>query len=211
MDIFEIIQALGTIAFAISGGLAGIERKLDYFGVLVVSFVTALGGGMLRDVLIGQTPVLFMKDINYFYYVMIGYVISILVRNFSHYLHKSLFLFDAVGLGVFTIVGIQKGQHIGLDPAICIALGTMTACFGGVVRDILMNEIPVLFRKEIYATLCILGGMLYFILEALDLSRTSIYLIVALFIILSRLIVVKYKLTLPAFTKSDSNTNHKRN
>jgi len=211
MDIFEIIQALGTIAFAISGGLAGIERKLDYFGVLVVSFVTALGGGMLRDVLIGQTPVLFMKDINYFYYVMIGYVISILVRNFSHYLHKSLFLFDAVGLGVFTIVGIQKGQHIGLDPAICIALGTMTACFGGVVRDILMNEIPVLFRKEIYATLCILGGMLYFILEALDVSRTSIYLIVALFIILSRLIVVKYKLTLPAFTKSDSNTNHKRN
>jgi len=199
MDIFEILQALGTIAFAISGGLAGVEKRLDYFGILVVSFVTALGGGMLRDVLIGQTPVLFMKDINYFYYVIIGYIISILVRNYSHYLHKSLFLFDAVGLGVFTIVGIQKGQAIGLDPAICIALGTMTACFGGVVRDILMNEIPVLFRKEIYATLCIVGGLLFFLLEELQFNKTPVYLIVALFIIISRLVVVRFKLTLPGF------------
>lgn len=202
-DIIEIIQLAGTVAFAVSGGLAGIHKRLDPFGVLILSFATALGGGMLRDVLIGSTPVVWMRDINYFYCVLVGYVISILIRNHAQFLHRTLFLFDTIGLGVFTIVGINKGLALDLHPIVCVSLGTMTACFGGVVRDILSGQRPVLFEKEIYATICIFGGILFFILKYLYVPLEINALITTVLIIIVRLMVVKFNWTLKPFsTKS---------
>ena len=113
----------------------------------------------------------------------------------------SLFLFDTIGLGIFTIIGIEKGISKELDPMICIALGTMTASFGGVIRDILCNEIPILFRKEIYATICIIGGGLYFFLEQLNLNQDLLYLLTSSFIITLRLLAVYYKWSLPQLYK----------
>lgn len=194
---FYTLEILGTIAFAFSGALAGFNKKMDVFGIFVIAFVTALGGGMLRDVLIGNTPVVWMKDLTYPILVTIGTIVALIFRKKLLYLRLSLFLFDTIGLGIFTIIGIEKGIEVGLHPAICIALGTMTACFGGVVRDILCNDIPVIFRKEIYATICILGGMVFFLFKKINLSNDLIYLFTSLLIITIRLIVVRYKWSLP--------------
>lgn len=194
---FYTLEILGTISFALSGALAGFNKKMDVFGIFVIAFVTALGGGMLRDVLIGNTPVVWMKDLTYPFLVTIGTIVALIFRKKLLYLRLSLFLFDTIGLGIFTIIGIEKGIEAGLHPAICIALGTMTACFGGVVRDILCNDIPVIFRKEIYATICILGGLVFFLFKKINLSDDLIYLFTSLLIITIRLIVVRYKWSLP--------------
>jgi len=156
--IFYTLDLIGTFAFAISGFLTAFNKRLDLFGILIIAFVTALGGGTLRDVLIGRTPVGWMLDLNYVYVVLGGVLFAILFRKKLNYLRTSLFLFDTIGLAVFTILGIEIGIKTNLHPIISIALGTMSASFGGVIRDILCNEIPVIFKKEIYATVCIAGG-----------------------------------------------------
>lgn len=194
---FQLLDIIGTLFFAISGVLTGMSKKLDAFGVFVIAFVTALGGGTLRDVLIGKTPVGWMINTQYIYIVLLGVCIAFLFRKKLDRLRISLFLFDTIGLGIFTIIGIEKGISKNLDPIICIALGTMTASFGGVIRDILCNEIPVLFRKEIYATVCLAGGGLFFFLKQFQLNQDVLYLLTTCFIITFRLLAVYYKWSLP--------------
>lgn len=199
--VIEILDIIGVFVFAISGVLAAINKKLDLFGVFIIAFVTALGGGTLRDVLIGRTPVGWMQDLNYVYLIIAGYVIAIFFRNYLIKLRLSLFLFDTIGLGVFTLIGIEKGLEYGLHPVICIALGTITATFGGLIRDILCNEIPLLLRKgTIYATICIIGGVLFFVLREIKLEDSINELVTSLFIIAFRLAAVKYKMSLPVLT-----------
>ena len=193
---FYLLDIIGTMAFAMSGALTAINKKLDPFGVFIIAFVTAVGGGMLRDVLIGITPVSWMRDLNYVYVICIGFMLAILFRKKLDRLRTSLFLFDTIGLGVFTLIGLEKGINTGLHPVICIALGTMTACFGGVLRDILCTEIPVIFRRQIYATICIVGGILFFLLKELHLQDDAVYIITSALIILIRLVAVKYKWSL---------------
>lgn len=195
---FSFLEIVGTMAFAMSGVLTAMEKKLDPFGVFIIAFVTAVGGGTLRDVLIGRTPVGWMMNLEYVYMIIIGFVLAVVFRKKFDKLRTSLFLFDTIGLGVYTLTGLRKGLEIGLHPIICIALGTITACFGGVIRDILCNEIPVIFRKEIYATICILGGILFFILKTLPLNDEIIYITIVSVIIGIRLMAVKYKWHLPA-------------
>ena len=175
------------------------NKKLDLFGVFIIAFVTALGGGTLRDIMIGKTPVGWMLDLNYVYVIIAGFFLSILFREKIDKHQKTMFLFDSIGLGVFTLVGIEQGITIGLNPIICVALGTMTACFGGVIRDILCNEIPAIFQKEIYATVCILGGTLFFILKELNINDNPLYLITSLSIIITRFMAVKFNWTLKTF------------
>ena len=195
---FQFLDIIGTLAFAISGALTGWHKKLDPFGVFIIAFVTALGGGTLRDVLIGKAPVGWMLDLTYVYVIILGFVATIILKKRLEKLRISLFLFDTIGLGIFTIIGIEKGIDVGLHPIICIALGTMTASFGGVIRDILCNEIPVIFRKEIYATISISGGVLFFTLNELSLNTDILYLVTSLFMIAFRLLAVKNKWYLPS-------------
>ena len=195
---FHLLDIIGTMAFAMSGALTAMNKKLDPFGVFIIAFVTAVGGGTLRDIMIGRTPVGWMLDLKYVYVIIIGFILAILFRKKFDKLRTSLFLFDTIGLGVFTLIGLEKGINIGLHPIICIALGTMTACFGGVIRDILCTEIPVIFRREIYATICILGGIVFFMLRELNLDNDVLYLTTSLVIISVRLMAVKFKWYLPA-------------
>lgn len=190
---FHIIEILGTIAFAISGSLAAMNKKLDPFGVFVIAFVTAVGGGTLRDVLIGRTPVAWMTQLDYVYLIVAGYVLALIFRKKLDRFRISLFLFDTIGLGVFTLIGLQKGLETGLHPIICVALGTMTACFGGVIRDILCNEIPVIFRREIYATICMAGGILFFLLKAFELDDNVLSIVVVAVMITLRILAVRYR------------------
>ena len=198
---FYTIDILGTIAFAISGVLVAINKKMDLFGIFIIAFVTAVGGGTLRDLLIGATPVSWMKDMTFTYVIMASAIFAILFRSKINYLRTSLFLFDTIGIGLYTVVGIEKGVNVGLHPIICIALGTMTASFGGVLRDILCNEIPVIFRKEIYATACILGGLTYFLLRELPIGNNLVFVISGMVVIVVRLLAVKFKIALPTIYK----------
>ncbi|WP_281226449.1 trimeric intracellular cation channel family protein [Flavobacterium aquiphilum] len=190
---FHLLDIIGTMAFAMSGALTAMSKKLDPFGVFIIAFVTAVGGGTLRDVMIGRMPVGWMQDVTYVYMIVLGFILTIVFRKRLDKLRISLALFDTIGLGVFALIGIQKGIDYELHPIICVALGTMTACFGGVIRDILCNEIPVIFREEVYATICILGGIIFFILRKMNLEDDILYLITSLVIIAVRLMAVKYK------------------
>lgn len=199
---YFIIDILGTVAFAISGVLVAMEKKLDIFGVFIIAFVTAVGGGTLRDVLLGNTPVAWLQDSVYMLTIIGTVIFAVLLQNQLKYLRKSLFLFDTVGIGLYTMVGVEKGLSVELLPIMCIALGTITASFGGVIRDILCNEIPVIFRKEIYATACILGGSSYFLFKKLPIENTYAYIFAILMVILIRLLAVKFKIALPSIYRS---------
>ena len=170
----QTIDILGTIAFAISGVLVAMNKRMDPFGVFIIAFVTSVGGGTLRDILIGATPVFWMRDMTFIIVISLSAIFAVLFRRYLKHLRRSLFLFDTIGIGLYTVIGIEKGLAVELHPIICIALGTMSACFGGVIRDILCNEIPVIFRKEIYASACIIGGVTYFVLYYL---LNNIYLL----------------------------------
>ncbi len=194
---YSIIDILGTIAFAISGVLVAMDKKLDLFGVFIIAFVTSVGGGTLRDILIGNTPVVWMREYTYIIIILITVILAILFVNQLKYFRRTLFLFDTIGIGLFTMLGIEKGLTANLLPVMCIALGTITACFGGVIRDILCNEIPVIFRREIYATACILGGFSYFLLVLLPIDYAYAYVGAIAVIIITRLLAVKFRIALP--------------
>ncbi|GAA4321972.1 trimeric intracellular cation channel family protein [Mucilaginibacter gynuensis] len=192
-----IIEILGTIAFTISGVYSAMQKKLDILGVIIIGFVTAIGGGTIRDVLIGHTPVTWMQDLTGPVVILATAIITILFKKRIGNFKVTLFLFDALGLGLFTVIGLQKGLAAGLHPGVCVALGTITGCFGGVCRDILLNHIPVLFHKEIYATACIIGGVVYFML--INTCGKSITEMVAVIVICSiRIIAYRKNWKLPA-------------
>ncbi|MBR9854220.1 MAG: trimeric intracellular cation channel family protein [Algicola sp.] len=202
--LYQTIDILGTIAFAISGVLVAMEKRLDLFGVLIIAFVTAIGGGTLRDLLIGNTPVGWMQDLTYVITIFISVVFAIIFVNKLKYLRRSLFLFDTIGIGLYTMVGVEKGLEAELLPIMCVFLGTMTACFGGVTRDILCNEIPVIFRKEIYATACILGGASYFLFAQFPIKDSYAYIAAILVVIIIRLIAVIFGVSLPSIYKKEA-------
>jgi uncharacterized membrane protein YeiH len=194
-----IIDILGTFSFAVAGAFSAMEKKLDPFGVLVLSFVTAIGGGTLRDILIGNLPVGWLTNETATIVIFASAIAAMFFSRYLKQLTTTLFLFDALGLGLFTIIGLEMGLSKDFSPGICIALGTITACFGGVIRDVLLNNVPLLFRKEIYAMACIAGGLLYFLLEWLkaDSNLSRIICIVAIFTI--RVLAFRFKWSLPVF------------
>jgi uncharacterized membrane protein YeiH len=198
MEVLKLIDILGIAAFSISGVLAAMEKKLDMFGVFVIAFITAMGGGTLRDILIGDLPVSWMHRPTYGLIIFISVVMAIVGANMMKNVEKTLLVFDSLGLGFFTILGLEKGIAFGFHPGICIALGTITACFGGVIRDISLNTIPLIFQKEIYATACIIGGGLYILLLQTGLPIVPINFICISVIVVIRLIAVRNNWSLPS-------------
>lgn len=191
-------ELLGTFAFAISGTITGFDRKFDAFGVSMVGLVTAVGGGTLRDVLIGSQPVGWMQDINYLYAVAAGIFVTFVFFRRIRTWHRTLFVFDALGIGLFTVLGLEKALTLGLHPVLAVLMGMMSAVFGGVLRDILCSEVPLIFRKEIYATICIGGGAIYLVLLQ-SFGRTHVLMFACVVLIfLTRVLAVKRKWYLPA-------------
>lgn len=193
MTILYHIDLIGTMVFAISGALTAMDKKLDFFGMTAVAFITALGGGTLRDVLMGSTPVGWMNDLTYLLMVMGGFLVSILFARHIQKLRRTFFLFDTIGISVFTVLGIQKALSLGLHPVIAIIMGMVSAVFGGVIRDMICNEIPLIFRKEIYALTCILGGVVFVTLKYLDVPIKADIIITIGVIMTIRLLSVRLK------------------
>ncbi len=196
MSLILFIDIIGTVAFAISGVLAAINKRLDPFGILIIAFVAAVGGGTLRDILI-DAPVVWIRNPIYVYVIFGSTIFAVILRKRFNYILRPLLLFDTIGIALYTIVGVEKGIAAGLSPLICIALGTINACFGGVMRDILCNTIPIIFRKEIYATACILGGSAYFLLLQTSLAPNFIVIISGLIVMGVRFLAVYFDLSLP--------------
>ena len=167
MDWIYALDLIGTMVFAISGVLTAIHNKFDIVGSLIIGLVTAVGGGTLRDILIGETPVGWMKDTNYLLVILIALILAYAFRPHITRFRKGMFLFDTIGIGLFTILGLQKTLGVGLSPVIAIMMGTVSAVFGGVIRDVLTGVVPLIFRAEIYATACIIGAISFLILETI--------------------------------------------
>lgn len=194
-----IIEVLGTFSFAVSGAFFAMEKKLDPFGVLILSFVTAIGGGTLRDMMIGNLPVSWLQNETAIIAICAASFGSMFFEKYLRKLTTTLFLFDALGLGLFTIVGIELAVQLKFSIAVCIALGTITASFGGVIRDVLLNSVPLVFRKELYAMASITGGLVYFLLKNTSIHGDVSKIISILVIFVIRILAVRYKIMLPVF------------
>lgn len=158
------IELLGIVAFGVSGALSAMQKRLDIFGVLVITFITAIGGGTLRDMLIGSLPVAWILDIQAIVTLIVAYLLALFFNKYIRLYTHLLFWLDTAGLALFCVVAIDKGIAFHLHPMVCVALGTITGCFGGIFRDVVLNEIPYVFRKDVYASACIAGGITFFIL-----------------------------------------------
>ena len=161
-NLTTIIDLLGTLAFAISGLRWASRKEFDLFGAYVIGFITAIGGGTTRDLLLGVTP-FWMEDPKYAIVTGIALVAVLIFKRSIIKLDKTLFIFDTVGLGLFTVSGIDKALELGFPIWICIIMGAVSGSVGGVIRDIIINEVPLLFRKEVYALASVAGGIVYFV------------------------------------------------
>ncbi len=191
-----LIDYIGTFVFAISGVMAGVREKFDLFGVFILGFVTAVGGGTLRDLLIGSTPVGWMENEMYVFLIISTVPICFFGKDIIKKMRKGVFLFDTIGIGMFSVLGMQKTLALGLSPLIAIMMGVVSAVFGGVIRDVLSNRAPLIFRKEIYAFACLAGVVLY--LGAIEFFSESVAMVISVLTVIAiRILAIRFKWSLP--------------
>jgi uncharacterized membrane protein YeiH len=203
-----LLDLIGTFVFAISGIRLASGKQVDWFGAYLIGLVTAIGGGTARDLLLDVTP-FWMLDSKYFLITGVALLATLLFKEKLFKWPNTLFLFDTIGLGLFTIVGISKSIEVHLPFWVCIAMGTITGSIGGVVRDVLLNEVPLLLRKDIYALACVAGGVVYFACIHFNLSTSLTELIAALVVMLVRIIALKFHIHLPVLNSMKTNYGDK--
>jgi len=207
MKLITIVELLGVMSFAFSGAISAMQKRLDIFGVLIITFVASIGGGTIRDIMIGSLPVGWLQDNYLIGTIFFTYILSFFFHPHASKISKITFWMDTIGLAVFTMVAITKGLQFHLHPMICVALGTITGCFGGILRDVLLNEIPYVFRKDIYASASIAGGIVYFI-AANFINDHNISSIIAGTVIVIIRVGAKYlNLRIPLFYTKDEAEN----
>ena len=162
IDFITLCDYSGTFAFAISGIRLASAKQFDWFGAYVIGLVTAVGGGTLRDLLLNATP-FWMEQASYLTVSGVALLFVIIFKKFVIRLNNTFFIFDAIGLGLFAVVGIVKTLEFGFPMWVAIVMGTITGSFGGMLRDTLINEVPLIFRKDIYALACVFGGLIYYL------------------------------------------------
>lgn len=196
MSVYFILEMLGTLAFAISGIRLASAKRFDWFGAYVVGFTTAIGGGTLRDVMLSMTP-FWMLDSIYLVVTAVALGIVIVLGRYLIRLNNTFFIFDAIGLGLFTVVGIEKTLAAGFPLWVAVIMGTLTGAAGGVLRDILINEEPLIFRKEIYALACVFGGVIFWACGQVGITGAVLQITTAAAVIALRIVAVHYGLKLP--------------
>lgn len=206
MDLITLFDYLGTFAFAISGVRLAGAKKFDIFGAYVMGFVTAVGGGTLRDFCLGLTP-FWMTQPSYVIITAIALVFVIIFKKWLIHMNIAFFFFDALGLGLFTVVGLEKSLACGLPWWANIIMGCMTGAAGGMIRDVLLREVPLIFRKDIYAVACVAGGLLYYLVYLCGGSGVLCQLSCLVSVIAIRLLSVHFGVNLPSLKREDNSEN----
>lgn len=202
INFIDIIEYIGTFAFAISGIRAASVKRFDWFGAYVVGLVTAIGGGTIRDLLLGITP-FWMSESSYMISTAVALAVVVLFENYLFRLKNTFFIFDTIGLGLFVVVGFEKTLAYGFPYWVAVIMGTMTGAAGGIMRDILINEIPLIFRKEIYAMACVVGGVVYIICDWLGGQTLLSEVLSFVSIVLTRILAVRFNICLPVLKGED--------
>ncbi len=192
----DLLDFIGTLAFAISGTRLAAAKHFDLFGAYVVGLTTAIGGGTIRDILLDKSP-FWMTDPFYLVCSAIALVWVILFRKVLVRQDNTWFLFDTIGLALFTVVGIERTIAQDFPMWCAIMMGAMTGAAGGILRDVLINEVPLIFRKEIYALACVTGGIVFAICYSLDINHNLCAIIGGVTVIVIRILAVKFHLSLP--------------
>ena len=202
IEVVDIIEVLGTIAFAISGIRLASAKRFDWFGAIVIGFVTATGGGTLRDLLL-DVPVFWMQASRYIWCTLFAFIIVLGFRKYLVHLNNTIFWFDCIGLGLFVVVGYEKALALGYPIWVCVSMATITGIVGGIIRDILINEVPIIFTQELYAVACILGGILFSVLYYFDIQLLVIEVSTAVFVVVIRFFATRYHIKLPILKGED--------
>lgn len=202
ITVLQIIDFIGTFAFAISGIRLASAKRFDWFGAYVVGAATAIGGGTLRDMML-DVPVFWMHDGIYLFCTGLALLWVIMFRKYLVHMHNTFFIFDAIGLALFTIVGIQKTLNCDLPIWVAVVMGTMTGAAGGVIRDVLINEEPLIFRKEIYAMACVVGGIVFGLCKWAGCSAAITLPACGISVFLTRVLAVKYQICLPTLRSEE--------
>lgn len=194
--VMKIIEVLGTFTFVVSGIRQASAKHFDWFGGFVCGIAVAIGGGTIRDVMLGVTP-FWMTSSLYMSCAVLALLFTVVFSRSLKKLDNAWFVFDTLGLGLFTVAGIQKTLECGHPFWVAIIMGCITGSAGGVMRDVFLNNIPVIFQKEIYATACVAGGFIYWGLALLNLSVTWMAAITFVVVCSIRFLAVKYHITFP--------------
>lgn len=202
IKLVDIIEFAGTFAFAISGIRLASAKNFDWFGAFVVGFVTAIGGGTLRDLFLNVTPFWMLSSV-YLWCTVVALFFVIAFRKLLVHLNNTFFWFDSIGLGLFVVVGVEKTMEMGFPFWVIIIMGTITGIFGGIIRDILINEIPIIFTQELYAVACIIGGAVFCLLMYLNVPLTIVEIATAVTVFLVRIIATKFQIKLPTLKGED--------
>lgn len=204
MDFITLLDYIGTFAFAISGIRLAAAKNFDIFGAYVVGFVTAIGGGTLRDLLLDVTP-FWMEQPSYVIITAVALIFVILFRRQIVRLDNTFFIFDAIGIGLFTVVGVERSLVAGFPLWVNITMGAITGAAGGMFRDIFINEVPLIFRKDIYAVACVIGGIVYYVCLWAGCGHVFTQVTAASTVILTRVLSVRFGISLPSLKPIDAN------
>ncbi len=197
----DLIEFIGTFAFAVSGVRHAASKNFDLFGAFTIGFITAIGGGTIRDLFLGLTPFWMMNSV-YLWATLLALLFVMLFKSKVVKLHYTVFLFDSIGLGLFVVVGAEKTLAMGFEPWVAVIMGTITGSFGGMLRDLMIMQIPLIFRKEIYALACVIGAMFFAIAYSFNLNIIVNEIVTAVIVILVRILAVKYQWHLPLIRES---------
>ncbi|MEQ8260036.1 MAG: trimeric intracellular cation channel family protein [Alcanivorax sp.] len=198
------IYLIAIIAEAMSGALAAGRRNMDLFGVAVIAFLTALGGGTVRDILLGNFPVTWTQHPSYIYMTLTGGLVTIVIARFMRHLHQLFLVLDAIGLVAFTIIGCNVALDLGYEPIVVVMSGITTGIFGGIIRDIMCGRVPQVLRREIYACVSLVVALLYLFLLRQGVDQSTTLLAAFSVGLLLRMVAIRWRVSLPVFRYSQA-------
>ncbi len=203
-----LLWLIGILAEAMTGALAAGRKQMDLFGVVIIGCTTAIGGGTLRDMLLGNYPLIWVENVHYLFAIAFASLLTVVIAPVMRYLSKLFLAIDALGLAVFSVVGAQKTLMLGFSPTIAVVMGLVTGVFGGVLRDILCNQVPLIFKKELYAVISLFTASLYITLNTYQVPEW-LNLLLSLGLGFSlRMLALRYHWSIPTFDYQASGDQH---
>lgn len=197
MNLLFFLDMAGTFFFAVSGAMVAVKKNMDLFGIIVLGTVTAIGGGTLREILLGRFPPFAFRQDLYFYLAFSGSLLTFLFVEQLLRIRSVVLLADAVGLGTFVTIGVTKALAADITPTSAVILGTVTAVAGGMIRDVLAGEIPFILTRDFYAVSCIIGGIAFLALSSLGIPTHIVMTATTLLVIILRVLAIRFQWRLP--------------